>query len=523
MGLKCRLLGHTYGEPEVERSREEQGDEVVVTVRELQVCERCGDEQVVSQNKEVTAIRSPAEVGLGESAADAADATAASGVTDSGSSAAVDPDAGAPAASATSAPNTQQRGNAERRSDAEQPSDAEPQSTPAVEATDSPSEGRVSDAGAGGVSERASAGGAPERSAAEPPESVENDVEEAIDWVDDPEAEASRPAPETSAESGSTPEPAADNPAPESAPESAPQSDVAAEGEAEVKSGTEGGVEVESAPGAAGDEWETGSGEWDGEPDPDVDDAVILDAEDTERDETQWPEEADPDPVQTAREPGEVTGPPPEDAHEQVTNDAEIIDADEGDSGVSDAGGRGDAERGRSEGAGPAGADSHGRDIGYERERSAWPEREDAPGESDVAGGESGGRSGGSDVGTWPDHDGDDEGFGAATDADADLEFGGNGLTPEVNGRGDAGNGTAGGVDGVAAAAPGDLRQREADESGGFIRNPDSDALESDVPDDRVEFYCPNCGHTQSAGSTSMRAGDICPECKQGYIAAREQ
>ena len=60
MGLKCRLLGHTYGDPEVERNREERGDEVVVTIREVQTCARCGDEQVVSQNKEVTAIRSPA-------------------------------------------------------------------------------------------------------------------------------------------------------------------------------------------------------------------------------------------------------------------------------------------------------------------------------------------------------------------------------------------------------------------------------------------------------------------------------
>jgi hypothetical protein len=59
MGLRCSLLGHDYGEPEIEREREEQGNEVVVTVREFKECSRCGDRSVVSENKEVTAIEDP--------------------------------------------------------------------------------------------------------------------------------------------------------------------------------------------------------------------------------------------------------------------------------------------------------------------------------------------------------------------------------------------------------------------------------------------------------------------------------
>ncbi|MGM0605329.1 MAG: DUF7093 family protein [Halobacteriota archaeon] len=55
MGLRC-LLGHDFGEPELKREREEQGSEVVVTVREITVCSRCGAEQVVSENKEVTSV-----------------------------------------------------------------------------------------------------------------------------------------------------------------------------------------------------------------------------------------------------------------------------------------------------------------------------------------------------------------------------------------------------------------------------------------------------------------------------------
>ena len=60
MSLRCSLLGHSYGEAEIEREREEQGSEVVVTVREFEECARCGDQNVLTENKEVTAIESPA-------------------------------------------------------------------------------------------------------------------------------------------------------------------------------------------------------------------------------------------------------------------------------------------------------------------------------------------------------------------------------------------------------------------------------------------------------------------------------
>jgi hypothetical protein len=59
MSLKCSLLGHAYAEPDVEREREEQGSEVVITIRETEVCTRCGAERVVSENKEVTTLETP--------------------------------------------------------------------------------------------------------------------------------------------------------------------------------------------------------------------------------------------------------------------------------------------------------------------------------------------------------------------------------------------------------------------------------------------------------------------------------
>ncbi|GAB3686344.1 hypothetical protein GCM10028857_18250 [Salinarchaeum chitinilyticum] len=58
MGVRCTLLGHRYGEAEIEREREERGEEAVVTIREVKTCSRCGDRSIVSENKEVTAAGS---------------------------------------------------------------------------------------------------------------------------------------------------------------------------------------------------------------------------------------------------------------------------------------------------------------------------------------------------------------------------------------------------------------------------------------------------------------------------------
>ncbi|GGL69841.1 DUF7093 family protein [Halocalculus aciditolerans] len=93
MGLTCSLLGHDYGEPEVVRNREEQGNEVVETVREVKTCTRCGNEQIVSENTEVRSIRQPEEVGIDEDTTRPGDATSDAG----------DDDAAADTAQSTSA------------------------------------------------------------------------------------------------------------------------------------------------------------------------------------------------------------------------------------------------------------------------------------------------------------------------------------------------------------------------------------------------------------------------------------
>ncbi|MBZ6495491.1 DUF7093 family protein [Natrinema longum] len=56
MALRCSLLGHDFGDPDVEREREERGSEVVVTVQEYEECTRCGERNVISENTEVTSL-----------------------------------------------------------------------------------------------------------------------------------------------------------------------------------------------------------------------------------------------------------------------------------------------------------------------------------------------------------------------------------------------------------------------------------------------------------------------------------
>ncbi|QSG06794.1 DUF7093 family protein [Halapricum desulfuricans] len=77
MSLKCSIFGHSFEESTVEREREEQGSEVVITIREVQTCTRCGETRVVSENKEVTTLETPDEVGSEPESADAGTDTAA--------------------------------------------------------------------------------------------------------------------------------------------------------------------------------------------------------------------------------------------------------------------------------------------------------------------------------------------------------------------------------------------------------------------------------------------------------------
>ena len=62
MSFKCSVFGHDYGDHEVTREREEDGSEVVITVRETETCVRCGEVRVISENKEVTTLETAADI-----------------------------------------------------------------------------------------------------------------------------------------------------------------------------------------------------------------------------------------------------------------------------------------------------------------------------------------------------------------------------------------------------------------------------------------------------------------------------
>ncbi|GAB7009847.1 DUF7093 family protein [Halorubrum trueperi] len=418
MGLRC-LLGHDFGEPELQREREEDGNEVVTTVTEVKTCARCGETQIVSENTEVTTMEQ-----LTDEVA-AASADAASTKSPSGGS--------SPPGSA-----------------------AEPERT----------------------------GGAADERAADI--AVDFDETEATDddavILDDGPSQAGEGKPT-----------AGDDSAAADAPMSDDSTATVAESEPDTKSSAEDdGAELLDDGPSAGDA-EKDDGE----------EADALEGGDGVSEYVEYPD-------------GEPTGTSTNDEEDAETDDGVILDED---------------------------GDSSG-----DRERGAWP----AVDEDETAGAE---------PTPWPEQRGDDEGFSAEIDdgeAEGAVEFGG-GLTPEVAdgsiddadaeyveapernsndyagdpGRGDTGSGdpgpsSAGSSDpgpgsagsrgtGSRGAAVGD---RTVDE-GAEITRGESPDIEVSTADVTTEYYCPECEMTRDADGNSMRAGDICPECKRGYVDER--
>ena len=58
----------------------------------------------------------------------------------------------------------------------------------------------------------------------------------------------------------------------------------------------------------------------------------------------------------------------------------------------------------------------------------------------------------------------------------------------------------------------------EQDRNGTKFVRPES---ETPAPDAATEFHCPNCRATRPSSASSLRSGDVCPECRKGYLAER--
>lgn len=130
-----------------------------------------------------------------------------------------------------------------------------------------------------------------------------------------------------------------------------------------------------------------------------------------------------------------------------------------------------------------------------EREHGEWPDADDTRRSDDAE----------AAAQEWPDADGEDEGFDAEPTSGEpdDVEFGG-GLTPEAEGT-----------------PEGEGQMVESPDTGITSADSAPSPVDADRERETTEYVCPECGHTAAGTGTSLRAGDICPECRRGYIAER--
>jgi ribosomal protein L37AE/L43A len=155
-----------------------------------------------------------------------------------------------------------------------------------------------------------------------------------------------------------------------------------------------------------------------------------------------------------------------------------------------------------------------------DRERGEWPETDgqddDRTDRDEVE--ETTAGTAGTGHGDWPTPDAEDEGYAAEPTSggpDDSVDFGG-GLTPErskgdapVHGATTAGGTTAGGESGNVTS--------------GITRADSDPAARQRPPDDDTVLSCPRCDHTAPPRASSLRPGDICPECGEGYLTEREE
>ncbi|SDG04166.1 hypothetical protein SAMN04488067_11359 [Halorubrum xinjiangense] len=285
-----------------------------------------------------------------------------------------------------------------------------------------------------------------------------------------------------------------------------------------------GAAEGGAGPGAAAGRAEAGDGAsadegvtLDEEPGAGSDDAVIIDdgpAGDAE------PETADTGPSadeigtspDAADRPEAANASDAADRPDPTAEDAELLDADEESASASSPAGDAAPESAPSDEADAEGDDGVILDEeaadADERERGAWPSVDESDDDADGPT-------------AWPDHGGEDEGFSAEVGegGDAGVEFGG-GLTPEAAEQREEGAET----EYVEAPDDAEAVAFDADgESGTGITRGESPELETIGDDEPTEYYCPECGMVRAADGSSMRAGDICPECKRGYVDERPQ
>lgn len=148
-----------------------------------------------------------------------------------------------------------------------------------------------------------------------------------------------------------------------------------------------------------------------------------------------------------------------------------------------------------------------------ERARGEWPESEhdsetESPAEASPK--------------QWPDPKGDDEGFNAEPDDGepaSDVEFSKNGLMPERRQDSEAAH------EAGISATPGSAESDGSSLESGIRRSgpgPSPTGRQREAGPDAV-FVCPECGYESPGIGASLRAGDICPECRNGYMSEQTE
>ena len=486
MGLRC-LLGHDYGESHTEREREERGDELVVTVTEVEECTRCGDTRVVSENTEVTSLSTPSEPD-GTTPPRAGQASTAGGET-------------------TATEQTPDPTEAVVDEDVEV----------VIDDADGGFDGPAESTGEQTIETDHPATDDAEILDGDPPESETTPTGSETTPADDERgrgewagSDTTHPADaaETEPTVGDAPE-TTDTPGTSQTPDDAGAEIVDAnDTDTEIIDADDTDTEIvdandtdtETIDASASDTTDIDAGDPDTEiidADTDESDTEIVDADGSIDDADTEIIDADAvsdDEPTAGTEPSDGTDTPPTDREPPVVDDAEIVE-------------------------GPGGEDAEIVDETRPDESPAAREarsdvvngvEDDAPSPTDDAEIVDG-------TGDWPTPDGEDRGYDAEPDDD-DGEVSVDGLQPD------------------AELDPESLVDDETEfvggspsptgpASNGASANGDGSTtgvnLSTTHEGSAGEYFCPKCGHAETVGQSSMRKGDICPECMRGYIDER--
>lgn len=120
--------------------------------------------------------------------------------------------------------------------------------------------------------------------------------------------------------------------------------------------------------------------------------------------------------------------------------------------------------------------------------------------------------------GDWPTPDAEDQGYDAkpgSADSDDDVEF--------LSDLADEGMASTTGESNAEETAAGGESPSQSDATSDIARDDTEPIARRPPPSSGAVLSCPRCGHTTPSRASSLRPGDICPNCVDGYLTEREE